>query len=155
MPMSTAGCDGGGRSNGRELSTLQAAQEEDDYDERDAHRYEAADDYYSTPFSSPLKRPVDMSQRYAQVDIGDNSFEACCRAGGKGPSGRMYDTPNANYYPTRVMVQSEGYYAPPQRPIASPFAAVPDQHTTYAPMPRGAGYSNGGYILSPPPRCHY
>ncbi|SAM75385.1 uncharacterized protein UBRO_01409 [Ustilago bromivora] len=39
-----------------------AAQEEDDYDERDAHRYEAADDYYSTPFSSLLKRPVDMSQ---------------------------------------------------------------------------------------------
>lgn len=67
----------------------------------------------------------------------------------------MYDTPNANYYPTRVMVQSEGYYAPPQWPIASPFVAVPDQHTTYAPMPRGAGYSSGGYILSPPPRRHY
>ena len=64
-------------NNSRGHSYTEAAQEEDDYDERDAHRYEAADDYYSTPFSSPLKRPVDMSQRYAQVDIGDNSFEAC------------------------------------------------------------------------------
>ncbi|SPC61252.1 uncharacterized protein UHOD_01409 [Ustilago sp. UG-2017b] len=111
-------------NNSRGHSYTEAAQEEDDYDERDAHRYEAADDYYSTPFSSPLKRPVDMSQ-----------------------------SPN---YETQVAAPvSEGYYAPPQRPIASPFAAVPDQHTTYAPMPRGAGYSSGGYILSPPPRRHY
>ncbi|CCF54869.1 hypothetical protein NDA11_002510 [Ustilago hordei] len=120
-------------NNSRGHSYTEAAQQEEDYDERDAHRYEAADDYYSTPFSSPLKRPVDMSQ--------SPNYETQVAAPVVKDLLEGYMT---RRMPTiiqhgRMMVQSEGYYALPQRPIASPFAAVPDQHTTYAPMPRGAG----------------
>lgn len=165
-----------GPADYRGHSYVEAAQEDDDY-EREILRYEVSNDHYSTPFTSPVKRAVDMSQQYAEVDVGDNSYEACqlrspqrralpltpytpnyatqaAAAITQRPSGRMYDTPNVNYYPTPVMVQSEGYYLLPQQG-ASPFAAAPDQHSAYVPMPHGAGYNAGEYVPTPPPRRQY
>lgn len=60
------------------------------------------------------------------------------------PSGRMYDTPNVNYYPTPVMPQGGGYM--PNTPMA--YGAAPHGH---APQP-GTTYYQTNYGSNPQPR---
>ena len=139
----------------------QAAQE-DEYTDAGAHRYSGAGSYYGTPMSSPVKRNGEMAERY-QDPNGDSSFEVCelqspqrralpitpytpytpnyAPVAPQRPSGRMYDTPSINYYPTPVMMQNDGH--------ATPFAASP--HAYVMPMP-DANY--GHHAPTAPPRRH-
>lgn len=157
----------------------QAAREEEDevkeYVDEDAHHtYVGTNGYYNTPISSPVKRNANVARGYYEPSsAADRSFEACQlqspqrralpltpytpnyavspSAPPPRPSGRMYDTPNVNYYPTPVMMQSEGY-ALPNPPAHVPCAASPfpyDVDTN-----GGAGYHDGGYAPVPPPRHH-
>ncbi|KAJ9479806.1 Glycoside hydrolase [Pseudozyma hubeiensis] len=139
----------------------QAAQEE----VYDAH----PNSYYNTPTTSPVKSNAYAARGYYEPAAGaaDTSFEACqlqspqrrtlpitpytpnyafSPTAPPRPSGRMYDTPNVNYYPTPVMMQSEAYT--PVAPLA--YGAAPHN---YAPPPMD-GYHYGGYVPTPPPRRH-
>ncbi|SPO24993.1 related to cell wall protein UTR2 [Ustilago trichophora] len=151
----------------------QAAQEDEYVDTR----YGDTNSYYNTPISSPIKRGGDVYHQSDQFGgEGDHSFEACQLQSPQRrglpmtpytpnyapvapppqrqqqqlprPSGRMYDTPNVNYYPTPVMLQQPQYDA-----YATPFAANAHAYTATS----GAADINHGqhYIPSPPPRRHY
>ncbi|SPO22836.1 related to cell wall protein UTR2 [Ustilago trichophora] len=150
----------------------QAAQEDENVDTR----YGGINSYYNTPISSPVKRGGDLYHHNDKFSgEGDHSFEACQLQSPQRralpmtpytpnyalvaasapqqqqlarPSGRMYDTPNVNYYPTPVMLQQPQYDA-----YATPFAA--NSHA-YVTMPGAADNINGQhYIPSAPPRRHY
>ena len=128
-------------------SYIEAAQEVEG-PEAEAQRY----NYYGTPVSSPVKRSAEVAGDYSAFNAEGNSFEACqLRAPRRAlpstpympnyapapqrPSGRLYDTPNVNYYPTPVMTQSEQ-----QGPSLQHSGAYASTHATMA---------HGAY---PPPR---
>ncbi|SJX60964.1 related to cell wall protein UTR2 [Sporisorium reilianum f. sp. reilianum] len=137
----------------------QAAREEEDEVEEYVAGH-AHQTYYGTSISSPVKRNATVATSYYEpnTSAADQSFEACQlqspqrhalpvnavspSAPPPRPSGRMYDTPNVNYYPTPVLMQSDGYVPNVHAPAAAPYTHISG----------GAGYYTGGYAPMPPPR---
>lgn len=123
------------------------------------------DSWDPTPVSSPVKAGAMRSSYHQPARGPDSSFEACqlqspqrralpvpvtpytpnYAQAPQRPSGRMYDTPNVNYYPTPVIAPNEGYMAG----VAPHFGG---EHV-YAPVDGAMG--GAGYAPTPPPRRHY
>lgn len=149
----------------------EAVQEEEEKNDFDRPAtYSEVHSYYDTPGSSPVKSNAHAGRGFYGPAATDTSFEACrlespqrralpitpytpnyaavsvSAPARPRPSGRMYDTPNVNYYPTPVMTQSEGYQ--------------PNARLSYSANPRVQasqpveGCYRGVYAPISPPRRH-